>query len=58
MCARPAGAGFEVHAFELNRERVKTRVMAGARAADSAVAAAEQADLLLTSLPRPDHVVP
>jgi 3-hydroxyisobutyrate dehydrogenase-like beta-hydroxyacid dehydrogenase len=56
MCARLAGAGFTVHAHDLDPARLDTAVAAGARAAGSAPAAAEAADVLLTSLPRPDHV--
>jgi 3-hydroxyisobutyrate dehydrogenase-like beta-hydroxyacid dehydrogenase len=56
MCGRLAGAGLEVLAYDLDQHRVEAAVAVGAHAADSAVAAAEQADLLLTSLPRPDHV--
>lgn len=56
MCARLAGAGFTVHAYDLDPDRVEAAVAAGATAAGSAVAAAERADVLLTSLPRPDHV--
>jgi 3-hydroxyisobutyrate dehydrogenase len=56
MCARLVGAGFTVHAYDTRQQRVDTAVEAGAFGASSAVAAAEQSDLLLTSLPRPDHV--
>ena len=56
MCARLAGAGFTVHAYDLDVKRIGAAVSAGAVEASSAVDAAEKADLLLTSLPRPDHV--
>ena len=56
MCARLAAAGYTVHAYDLDGDRVEAAVGAGAHRAESAVAAVEQADLLLTSLPRPDHV--
>lgn len=56
MCARLAAAGYTVHAYDLDAQRAETAVGAGAHGAESAVAAAVQADLLLTSLPRPDHV--
>lgn len=56
MCARLAGAGYTVYAHDLDVTRVGAAVSAGAVEAGSAKAAAEKADLLLTSLPRPDHV--
>jgi 3-hydroxyisobutyrate dehydrogenase len=56
MCARLAGVGYTVLAYDLDDERVQNAVAAGASAAASAADAAARADLLLTSLPRPDHV--
>ena len=56
MCARLARAGLAVHAFDLDDGRVAVAVEQGARAAESAADAARVADVLLTSLPRPDHV--
>ena len=56
MCARLARAGLAVHAFDLDEGRVAVAVKEGARAAESAADAARVADVLLTSLPRPDHV--
>ncbi len=56
MCARLASAGWTVHAYDLDATRTAAAVAAGALAEDSARSVAEQADLLLTSLPRPDHV--
>jgi len=56
MCQRLAAGNAEVVAFDLRAEAVDAAVAAGAVAAGSAAECAEQADLLLTSLPRPDHV--
>lgn len=56
MCARVARVGYEVHAFDLMAERVKEAEAAGAIAGTSAAGVAANADLLLTSLPRPDDV--
>jgi len=57
MCLRLVEVGYDVVAFDLRDEAVATAVAGGARAGDSAFSCAEQADLLLTSLPRPDHVI-
>ncbi|MGA1010283.1 MAG: NAD(P)-dependent oxidoreductase [Ilumatobacteraceae bacterium] len=56
MCQRLAAGNAEVVAFDLRAEAVDAAVAAGAVAAGSAAECAERADLLLTSLPRPDHV--
>lgn len=56
MCLRLLQSGFEVHAFDLNDAALRTVVDAGATPAESASACAAAADVLLTSLPRPDHV--
>jgi len=56
MAKRLAAAGFEVHAFDINSDALDSVVDAGAIRADSATACARACDLLLTSLPRPDHV--
>jgi len=56
MCRRLAGSGAEVVAFDLRSDAVNEAVEAGAVAASSAAECAERADVLLTSLPRPDHV--
>jgi len=56
MCQRLAAGNGEVVAFDLRAEAVDTALAAGAMAAGSAAECAERADLLLTSLPRPDHV--
>lgn len=56
MARRLVAAGHEVVCFDLNTEAVAETVDAGARAGSSANECAAAADLLLTSLPRPDHV--
>ncbi len=56
MARRLVNAGHPVQVFDLVPEAVTGLVAAGAKPADSAVAAARGVDLLLTSLPRPDHV--
>jgi 3-hydroxyisobutyrate dehydrogenase-like beta-hydroxyacid dehydrogenase len=56
MCLNLIEAGFDVIAFDLRAEQVGEAVAAGGRTADDVAAVAAQADILLTSLPRPDHV--
>jgi 3-hydroxyisobutyrate dehydrogenase-like beta-hydroxyacid dehydrogenase len=56
MCERLVNAGHEVAAFDLDPARVGRAVEVGATAAPSAAASAAACDVLLTSLPRPDHV--
>jgi 3-hydroxyisobutyrate dehydrogenase len=56
MCERLVGAGHRVVAFDLDPARVMKAVDAGASAAASAEECAGGCDVLLTSLPRPDHV--
>ncbi|MFW2383628.1 MAG: NAD(P)-dependent oxidoreductase [Acidimicrobiales bacterium] len=56
MCRRLLRAGYEVMVFDINPEALEVAVQAGASAGDSAAAIAANVDLLLTSLPRPDHV--
>lgn len=56
MCRRLSSAGYAVSAFDINPDALAAAVAAGATAGDSAQAVAEGADILLTSLPRPDHV--
>ncbi|MGA1594274.1 MAG: NAD(P)-binding domain-containing protein, partial [Ilumatobacteraceae bacterium] len=56
MCQRLAAGNADVAAFDLRAEAVDAAGAAGAVAAGSAAECAERADLLLTSLPRPDHV--
>ena len=57
MCRRLVAADYDVMAFDLDPDALSTTVEAGARAGSSSVSCAEHADLFLTSLPRPDHVV-
>ncbi len=57
MCTNLLRAGYEVVAFDLNDEALAIQVEAGAIAASSAVDCAAQAELFMTSLPRPDHVI-
>ncbi len=56
MAKRLAAAGYEVHAFDINNAALDEAVAAGVHRAEDANDAARKADLLLTSLPRPDHV--
>jgi 3-hydroxyisobutyrate dehydrogenase-like beta-hydroxyacid dehydrogenase len=56
MCRRLTQAGYQVHVFDLRPDRVETAVKDGAIAGTSARMVAAEADLLLTSLPRPDDV--
>lgn len=56
MAKRLAAAGYEVHAFDINEAALDAAVDAGCHRAEDANDAARKADLLLTSLPRPDHV--
>src|SRR5919107_1870332 len=56
ICGRLTQAGYQVHVFDLLTDRVEAAVKDGAIAATSAKVVAAGADLLLTSLPRPEHV--
>ena len=56
MAKRLAAAGYDVHAFDINQSALDAVVDAGAHRAESALACAEAADIVMTSLPRPDHV--
>ena len=56
MCRRLIEAGYEVHAFDLDEAKLGEAVDHGAAAAQSAAVCAGKVDVLLTSLPRPDHV--
>lgn len=56
MCRRLVAAGYPVTAFDINGAALSEAVASGAAAGASAVECASGADLLLTSLPRPDHV--
>ena len=56
MASRLAAAGYDVIAYDLNPEAIQRAVDAGCTAAASAAECAEGVDMLMTSLPRPDHV--
>ena len=56
MCLRLVAAGYEVMAFDLVGDALKEVAIAGATPTTSAAEVAAAADVLLTSLPRPDHV--
>ena len=56
MAKRLAAAGYDVVAFDIDDAAQAAAVEAGCTGADDANACARHADILLTSLPRPDHV--
>lgn len=56
MCERLLSAGHEVSVYDLDRPRVEHAVGNGAIAADGPIDCAKRSSILLTSLPRPDHV--
>lgn len=56
MCQRLVKAGYPVTAFDLSSLALERVVAAGATAGSSVAECAAQADIFLTSLPRPDHV--
>lgn len=56
MARRLAAAGYPVRCFDINEDAVAETVAAGATAANSATDCAADVEMLLTSLPRPDHV--
>lgn len=56
MCRRLVEAGYDVTAFDINHDALTVAVQAGATAGDSSTSIAAEVDLLLTSLPRPEHV--
>ena len=56
MCRRLVAGGYPVTAFDINDAALSEAVAAGATAGANAVDCAAGAELLLTSLPRPDHV--
>ena len=56
MCRRLIAAGYDVVAFDIDDSALDEAVTAGATAAGSAPACASQVNLLLTSLPHPNHV--
>ena len=56
MALRLIKAGYTVTVFDLNPEPLEQLSKAGANVASNAKEAARSSDVLLTSLPRPDHV--
>ena len=56
MCQRLMRAGYPVAAFDLNPAALERIVAIVGQAAASASNCAAQAEIFLTSLPRPDHV--
>lgn len=56
MCRRLLAAGYDVTAFDIHTTVLDAAVAAGARRGASAADCAMRVELLLTSLPRPDHV--
>ena len=56
MARRLADAGYDVMAFDINAEALDEAVEGGCTRAGDANECARHADLLMTSLPRPDHV--
>lgn len=56
MCTRLVASGYDVVAYDLNQAAVDAAVRAGARPGASARDCATGVDLLLTSLPKPEHV--
>ncbi len=56
MASRLAQNGYRVLAYDINPEALGRVVEAGAEPAEDATSCAARADILLTSLPRPDHV--
>ncbi|MGY9074294.1 MAG: NAD(P)-dependent oxidoreductase [Acidimicrobiales bacterium] len=56
MALRLIAAGYQVTAFDINEAALDVVVEAGGQRGSSAVDCASGADMLLTSLPRPDHV--
>ncbi len=56
MAKRLTSAGYRVHAFDIDDAALAAVVACGAHPARSPAHCAQEADLLLTSLPRPDHV--
>ncbi len=57
MASRLATSGFAVVAYDIDPDRLAALVDHGAAAAGDAADCAARADVLLTSLPRPDHVL-
>ena len=56
MSGRLAAAGYEVRVYDLDPAAVERAVESGCIAASSGAECAQGADMLMTSLPRPDHV--
>ena len=56
MCANLCAAGYDVTAFDIAPDALARLVAQGVAPAPTAAACAAAADLLLTSLPHPDHV--
>lgn len=56
MAMRLVEAGHRVRAFDLDGSRLAAAVARGAVGSSSAADVASQSEILLTSLPRPDHV--
>lgn len=56
MCSRLCAAGFDVVAFDIKKDAVDGAVRAGASAAGSARECATNVDVVITSLPKPQHV--
>lgn len=56
MAKRLTSAGHQVHAFDVDDGALAAVVACGAHPVRSPAHCAQEADLLLTSLPRPDHV--
>lgn len=56
MCTRLVAAGYRVVAYDLNPVAVDAAARAGATVGGSARECAVDVDVLLTSLPRPEHV--
>ena len=56
MALRLLAAGYDVTAFDIDEAAMAAVVVAGAEPATDGRACAGAADILLTSLPRPDHV--
>lgn len=56
MCTNLLAAGYRVTAYDVDTHALDRQVEQGAVRASSAADAAAKVDVLLTSLPRPDHV--
>lgn len=56
MCRPLMESGYRLAIYDTDSRKVDALVDEGARAGESAAACAKNADVLMTSLPRPDHV--